>query len=112
MSYPGKDKNIPGRIIEALEDLPLSYLVPKDGLAALVNAPMRVSLPFDKTIFTSADDGRDVNINVLGTANSTTSSIKNEAEKERLVFKDPVILRHQPILLIMSQLTFWKDYHR
>lgn len=49
MSYPGKDKNIPGRIIEALEDLPLSYLVPKDGLAALVNAPMRVSLPFDKT---------------------------------------------------------------
>lgn len=89
MSYPGKDKNIPGRIIEALEDLPLSYLVPKDGLAALVNAPMRVSLPFDKTIFTSADDGRDVNINVLGTANSTTSSIKNEAEKERLVFKRP-----------------------
>ncbi|CAI4951105.1 BEM_collapsed_G0010800.mRNA.1.CDS.1 [Saccharomyces cerevisiae] len=89
MSYPGKDKNIPGRIIEALEDLPLSYLVPKDGLAALVNAPMRVSLPFDKTIFTSADDGRDVNINALGTANSTTSSIKNEAEKERLVFKRP-----------------------
>lgn len=89
MSYPGEDTNIPRRIIEALEDQPLSYLVPKDGLAALVNAPMRVSLPFDKTVFTSADDGRKVNINVLSTTNTTASSIKNEAEQEKLVFKRP-----------------------
>ncbi|CAI4058419.1 cohesin-loading factor complex subunit SCC2 SKDI_04G4020 [Saccharomyces kudriavzevii IFO 1802] len=89
MSYPGEDTDIPKRIIEALEDQPLSYLVPKDGLAALVNAPMRTSLPFGKTVFASADDCRELDINHLATLNDPTFSMKNDVEQNKLIFRRP-----------------------
>ncbi|CAI4911450.1 CFC_HP_G0037030.mRNA.1.CDS.1 [Saccharomyces cerevisiae] len=88
MSYPGKDKNIPGRIIGPWR--PACYLGFLSRVSHASKMPQCVSFIFDKTIsLPSAKRCRDVNINVLGTANSTTSSIKNEAEKERLVFKRP-----------------------
>ncbi|CAI1831200.1 hypothetical protein SEUBUCD646_0B03030 [Saccharomyces eubayanus] len=89
MSYPGEDTNIPRRMVEALEDHPLSYLVPKDGLAALVNAPMQTSLPFDKSVFTNADDSREIDVSHLIAANNTTFSIQNDLEQNKLVFKRP-----------------------
>ncbi|EJS42345.1 scc2p [Saccharomyces arboricola H-6] len=106
MSYPGEDAGIPSRIIEALEDQPLSYLVPKDGLAALVNAPMRTSLPFDKTVFTRADDGRNVDINYLATTGEAKISIKNDVEHNKLIFKKPdaFTLSTKPIDYVPSDL--------
>ncbi|CCD22270.1 cohesin-loading factor complex subunit SCC2 NDAI_0A01120 [Naumovozyma dairenensis CBS 421] len=43
--YPGEDSDIPQRILDTLGNQPLNHLVPKDGLASLISAPLSIKLP-------------------------------------------------------------------
>lgn len=50
-NFPGEDTDIPKRLLEALEEQPLNYLIPKGGLSNLIDPIGGASIPLEGNAF-------------------------------------------------------------
>lgn len=93
-SFPGEDTAVPKRLLEALPNQPLSYLVPKDNLSSLINSKFSTSIDVsdDPSLSTiSKDDG------YITSANNIRKFYYNDTvdENSKILYRKPVNITHQ-----------------
>lgn len=80
--FPGEDKNIPKRLIEAVARVPVDYLVPKVGLSSLLESPFAPSTVERRDVFaTPASE-------MQGKLQAVSFDVADGANQE-LLFKRP-----------------------
>ncbi|KAL3232796.1 hypothetical protein RNJ44_04712 [Nakaseomyces bracarensis] len=78
-SYPGEKSDIPKRILDALKEQPLTYLVPKDGLVSLIDNSIRLNIDHEEPNFENATQVVDL-------------TFSNESEP--IIFRRPINIEH------------------
>lgn len=106
VNFPGEDKDVPKRIVEAIGKQPLSHLVPKEGLTSLIAESMTASIALENDLNESIFEKNDIT-NITKSEVPTLQSINHE--KLEFVFKYPENLQLGKTNSKQYEIDFLKD---
>lgn len=98
-NYPGENEDIPKRLLESMQNVPLTFLVPKDGLASVVKSSISSSLVLtsDEISSTKSNNHENHTENTI-TDESILNFYKNNLQEfdddTQLLFKRPNNLKN------------------